>query len=419
MTSHVQRRIRMAALAGVAVLALTAAGAGNAAPTRQTAGTITVGLSTTLSGAIAQLGQGGLDGIQLAIDDLNAKGGLLGKRVDLVSADDGASPATGSSNVRSMILDKHIAALFGPVSSAVAAAELQLADQYKVPTFLHTSNDISLMTSHYTPYAFQVVPNTMMEPRAVASFLAAHVGSRQLRIATFAPDYSFGHSTVNNFLQALKDLGVNFELVDQEWPALGAPNIAPQLSSLISKKPELTFNVQYGGDLVNFTNQAAGYGFFKSTRIIAMYALDPLGSLRTRAPAGGIAYSRAPFWAIKSAGMPKFISEFKAKYHAWPDEWAILGYSAVQTWAFGVQKAKSLDADKVSQALAGATVPTVRGPIAIRACDHQAAVPEYVSTIASKPDPRTKFPLWSPVVFRSSPAKTMLTCAQSLALRQG
>jgi branched-chain amino acid transport system substrate-binding protein len=411
------RRIAGVALA-TAVLGLALVGASTAGQERQTKGFLNIGISTTLSGAIATLGQGGLQGVQLAAEDLNAAGGLLGKEVKVVSADDNATPATGAANVRSMILDKKISALFGPVSSAVAAAELQLTAQYKVPTFLHTSNDITLMTQRWTPYAFQVVPNTIMEPRAVAEYLAKKVGNRKLNVGTFSPDYVFGRNSVANFLQALKDLDVDHAVVGQQWPALGAPNIAPQLSALISSKPEVTFNIQFGGDLVNFTNQAAGYGFFKDTRMIGMYSLDPLKALGDAAPSGAIAFSRAPFWGYKNnPAMTAFVARFKKRFNSYPSEWAIMAYSAVQTWAAGVKKVKSLNADKVSTAIAGSTTPTIRGPLKIRSCDHQAEVPEFVGTIARTKDKTVGHKLWNPEVFVASPAKIMITCAESLARR--
>lgn len=419
MSFHRRRRLALLAVAVAVTSASVLAGAGTASEQRHFAGFVNVGISTTLSGTAASLGQGGLQGITLGVEDLNRRGGVLRKKINIVSADDNATPATGASNVRSMILDKKISALFGPVSSAVAAAELELTKQYKMPTFLHTSNDITLMTKRYTPYAFQLVPNTVMEPRSIAQYLKAKVKDRDLNVATFAPDYVFGRNTVANFLQALKDLGVNYHVVNQQWPALGAPNIAPQLSALISSHPELTFNVQFGGDLVNFTNQAAGYGFFKGTRIIGMYGLDVLKALGDQAPSLGIAFNRAPYWGFKSGEMKAFVQRFKKRFGNYPNEWAIIAYSSVQAWADAVTRAKSLNADKISAALAGATVKTIRGPIKIRACDHQAEVPEFVGTIARTADKTVGHKLWNPEIFVSSPAKTMITCTESLALRNG
>jgi branched-chain amino acid transport system substrate-binding protein len=417
MAVHSKARMRLVAAALAGVTALSIVAAGTAAQQQSQRGFLNVGISTSLSGTSATLGQGGLNGVVLAVEDLNRAGGLLGKDVKVVSADDNATPATGASNVRSMILDKKISALFGPVSSAVAAAELQLTAQYKIPTFLHTSNDVTLMTQRYTKYAYQVVPNTVMEPRAVASFLAAKVKDRKLNIGTFSPDYVFGRNSVSNFLKALTDLGVNYAVVEQQWPALGAPNIAPQLSALISSKPELTFNIQFGNDLINFTNQAAGYGFFKNTRIIGMYAVDALKALGDAAPSGGIAFARAPFWAYKNPEMKAFVAKYRKRFGGYPNEWAIMSYSAVQTWAAAVKKAKSLNGDRLARVLEGSTTPTIRGPIKIRACDHQAEVPEFVGTIAPSRDKTIGFKIWTPAIYVAPPSKIMLTCAESLALR--
>ena len=281
------RRPTQSLIIGVTALALAAAAcsSGNSSGSSGGGKTVTVGESTTLSGSIAELGQTGMQGVQLAVDDLNAKGGVLGKTIKVVSADDAAKPATGTANVRNMILNDKVSAIFGPVSSAVAAAEKTLAAQYKTPIFFHTSNDIGLMTTSFTKYAFQVVPNTTMEPRAVAAYLAKQAGGKQITVATFAPDYSFGHHTVEGFLAALKALNVDYKLVDQQFPPLGETNIAPYLSKLVAASPQYVFNVQFGGDLVTFTKQANGYGFFKKTTAIAMF--DFSGAERARRAGAG------------------------------------------------------------------------------------------------------------------------------------
>jgi branched-chain amino acid transport system substrate-binding protein len=360
-----------------------------------TGGTVTIGESTTLSGSIAELGQSGLDGVRFAADEINAKGGLLGKQIKVVSADDTAKPPVGSANVRNMITNDKVSALFGPVSSAVAAAEEAIAAQYKVPIFFHTSNDTNLMTKTFTKYGFQVVPNTLMEPRAVADYLAKKADGKQITVATFAPDYSFGHDSVAGFLAALDALHVNYKLVNQQFPPLGESNIAPYLSKLVAAAPQFVYNAQYGGDLVTFTKQAEGYGFFDKTTVIAMYDSPVLTALGASVPNGAIGFDRAPFWAMGQQ-IADFPQRFKTKYGDWPSEWAVLAYTAVQSWAYGVTKANSFDGDKVSDALSGATVPTIRGDVTFRSCDHQANVAEYVGVVSSKPDPTYNVPLWDP-----------------------
>jgi len=232
-----------------------------------------------------------------------------------------------------------------------------------------------------------------MEPNAVADFFAKQEEGKQITIATIAPDYSFGHDTVNGFIAALNRLHVSYKLVAQEFPPLTATNISSYLSAVVNANPDYVFNAQFGGDLVNFTQQAQSFGLFQKTKVIAMYDYDVLKALGSSVPAGSIGFDRAPFWAISQVA--PFVAEYKAKYGDYPSEWAIMGYTAVQAWAYAMQKAGNFEAAAVSQALTGASVPTIRGDITIRACDHQAEIPEYVGIIASQPDPTYGVRLYS------------------------
>ncbi|TAM89548.1 MAG: hypothetical protein EPN43_06855 [Jatrophihabitans sp.] len=417
----VKRRRVIAIAAATAILGGTASACSSSASGGSAGsggGSVTVGMSTSLSGSIAYLGQTGLQGVQLALADLNAKGGLLGKQVKLVSADDDIKPATGAANVRQMISSDHAVAIFGPVASSIASAEEPVAAQFKVPIFFHTSNDISLMTKTFTPYAFQNVPNTIMEPRAIADYLSKQIGSKQITIGIFAPDYSYGHDTVDGFLKALTDLHVDYKVVNQQFPALGATDISSNLSALINSHPDYVFNAQYGGDLVAFTKQAEQLGLFKDTKVISFYNWGVLRALKDQAPAGAIGYSRDAFWAIKAPGLDTFVANYQKKFNDYPSDWAILAYAAVQEWADGVTKARSFDADKVIKALPGATVSTIVGPMTIRACDHQAEVPEYIGTVSSTGEAQYGGAhLWDEPVFVAPFQDIALTCDQVKAMQ--
>ena len=406
------------ALLAVAGLSLSTAACSGSAAAGRSGSTVTIGESTTLSGSIASLGQTGVQGVRLAVADLNAHGGVLGKKIRLVTADDAATPATGVSNVRTMVDSDHASAIFGPVASSVAAAEEQFTSAQHVPTFFHTSNDIGLTTTGFSKYAFQTVPNTVMEPRAVADYLAKTFGGKQVRIATFAPNYSFGTDTVAAFVRALKDLHVNYRLVKQEFPPLGATSIGSYLAAIESAQPQFVFNAQFGGDLVTFTKQAQSYGLFAKTKVIAMYDYSVLRTLGSAAPTGAVGFDRAPFWAENTPAMRAFVTEFHAKYGDDPSEWAILGYASVQQWAWGADKAKSFSGDAVSAALSGAAAPTVLGRQRIRACDHQTELPEYVGQLSGKPDPAAGgVRLWRTPVFTAPFDKIADTCTQMRALR--
>ena len=382
-------------------------------------GSVTIGESTTLSGSIASLGQTGLQGVQLAAADINAAGGLLGKQVKVVSADDAATPATGVSNVRTMLEADHAVAMFGPVASSVAAAEEQVTNAQHIPIFFHTSNDIGLTTATYSKYVFQDVPNTVMEPRAAADYLAQQLEGKPVTIATFAPNYSFGRDTVTGFVQALKAEKVNYTLVKQEFPPLGATDISSYLAAIEAAHPQYVFNAQYGGDLVAFTKQAASYGLFAKTKVIAMYDYSVLQTLGSAAPAGAIGFDRAPYWTYDTSTMNDFVAKFRAKYGDAPSEWAILGYAAVQQWAWAVHKSGSFSGDAVSAALSGASVPTILGDQQIRSCDHQTELSEYVGALSAKPASSTDpTHLWTSPAFEAPFDQIAYSCAQMQALQK-
>ena len=410
MTKTSRNHLRSLALAGIAAGALAVASPAMAA------GTVTVGISTSLSGSIAELGQTSARGVEMAADAINASGGLLGKKIKVVTADDNTSPATGTSNIRHMILSDHAKAIFGPVSSAVGAAEETVAGQYKVPMVALASNDVKMTTSNFNKYFFQVVPNTVMEPRAIAQYLAARVGNKPITISTITPNYSFGRDTVSAFLKALKEDGVKYTIKAQETPQLGATQYTSYIAALLAAHAQYTFIGEYGGDLITFTKQAEGFGFFKHTHALAGYDRAELKALPGKVPAGTIAWDRAPFWAMKGPGMQKFINDYHAKYHEWPAAWAILGYTAVQSWAEGVKKADSFNGTKVEEALSGATVHTIRGPITLRACDHQGDVGDYVGIVTAKVNPKYGYQIYKDT--EEVPAsKIILTCKEATAMQ--
>lgn len=367
--------------------------------------TVTVAAITSLTSSIADLGVPGYDAEQLAINQINAKGGLLGDQIKLIKFDDAAQPNLGAQYANTAILKDHVSAIFGPVSSAVAAAIEPIAAQNHTLVFFHTSNDISLTTTGFTKYAFQVTPNTDMESTAIALLFKQKGWTR---IATISPNYSYGRDTISNFLKMLKKLGVHYTLVNQQWPQLGTTDYSSYISTILSDHPQAVFSPVFGGDLVAFAKQGMQFGMFSKTNFVSM--LDPtvLEALGSQAPIGAWGYSRAPFFAINTPDMTNFINSYKQAYNQYPDAWAILAYTAVQTWAYGVQQANSFDPDKVANALSGATVPTVRGDIKIDANTHQAEVGEWAGQVYKSS--QYPFAIWNHIVY-FSPSQIMGTGA--------
>lgn len=380
---------------------------------KQFTGSVTIGVPTVLTGPFAGFGQGADQGIKDAVAQLNANGGLLGKKVNPVFEDDGAKVPAALTNSRGMVVQDHAVALFGGSTSSTAAAEAGVAGQYKVPLMLWGGNDISLTTKDFNQYLFQLEPSTYMEPLAFAQYMSKLSLTKYYFIS---PNYSFGHDDVNSFTAAMKKLGVKLDTTGTSYVQLFLNNYNSYISAALATHPQAIFLGIFSGDEITFIKQAETYGLFKNVKVAGPTGTDVLLALKSGTPAGMILNDRAPFFGIKDPAAMTYANTYHAKYGSWPSEWALLGYSSIQTWAQGVKTAGTFDGTKVSKALSGATVNTVRGSFKIRGCDHQAVVPDYFGTVASKVNPKYGFPKLNNI-FVSNPQQTLMPCSEAQALQ--
>ncbi len=362
----------------------TGGGAATAAAATTTKGTVKVGLATSLSGSIASYGQAGLNAIQLAVDDTNAKGGVNGYKIELDQADDTAKPDVGAEAARRMILEDKVVALFGAVSSAVCLAESPIVKQYKVPFITFTCNDFNLTTTKYQPYIASVVPNTFMEGNAIAAALAADPKYKTYYI--LAPDYSFGHTEADAFKARLASQNPNAKIVGEDYPKLGSTDYTSYITKILSAKPDVVYSNIYSGDLVTFVKQAAPYDFFNKVTFSTLTSTDDLQTLGDAFPVNLLGYARAPFYAIDTPENKDFVKRFRDRFSKYPSEWAIMGYDAFNLWANAAKAAGSFDTDKVMDKIVGQPFKGLRGTFTIRSVDHQADVAEWVGVTTKSGD---------------------------------
>jgi branched-chain amino acid transport system substrate-binding protein len=339
---------------------------------------IKIGMATTLSGPVAIFGEANKKGAQMAVDELNKGGGVLRRQVELVVRDDMARPEEGAKIARDLIIGEGIKALLGPVSSAVALAITTVSAERKVPFIIHTSNTEALTVEKFQKYLVSVVPNTGMEARAQAVDLAT---APYTRWATIAPDYEFGQRQTATFVETLKKLKADVQIVKQQWPKLGESDFQPFITTLLSANPQAVYSPLFAGDLVTFTRQASTLGFFDRVFFTALYETDALRKLGTEVDLSGIrAYSRCPF-TIDTPQMGAFVRAYKSRFGDVPSDWACMAYDAVKLWAAVVGKVGSLDPDAFARTVEGFTFRSLRGETSIRAIDHQAAVGSYIGRL--------------------------------------
>src|SRR6266478_6239059 len=330
-------------------------------------GTKKVGYSAPLTGQSALYGHAVSQALNLAADDINAKGGVNGYKIEMDIQDDGTTVPQAVSNTKSMILQDNVVALMGSVTSAQCLAESPIAKQNKIITIDATCNSwqLTMESDVVNPYWVSIVPNTYMEGTA-AGRLAAGLGVNKIFIVS--PKYLFGISETNAFVAALKKANASVQIVNDPstWyvPFPTNPRWDSTINAIQADKPDLVYSHIFAADQINFVKQALAVDpqFFVKYPMTTLVSVDELNTLGSQYPLGMHAYMRAPFFALQNNNprLTDFITRYRAKYNGeYPSDWVV-------------------------KQISGHTFDSLRGyKITIRPDELQANVGETVGTTAS------------------------------------
>ena len=359
-----------------------------------------LGVNLAITGTGALYCKDGVDAIKLAVEEINAKGGFLGKHsVELFIRDTHTKPDVAVREAKDLILREKVRAILGTYSSACAVAIKPVAQEYKVLHIPAISNSENITKVNFSPYTYQVVPNSYMQAKAVVlgvAELAKKKGWKEY--ITIASDYEWGRSTQNNTVALLKQLAPELKLKKEFWPRLGETQYTSYITAIMGQKPDFVIGSVASKDNIAWMKQAKAYGFFEKIpypgSLISVSELIVQSKSLTR---GLVGLCRAPFFVhLDVPMMANFVDNFKAKYGRYPSDWAVMEYDAVQVLKQGIEKAGSIDTDKVKDALKGATVDTTRGQLHFRMIDNQLSCSSYIGVVAD--DPKYPFPIYHDLV---------------------
>ena len=370
---------------------------------------IKVGFPIILSGPGALFGEPALKGAQMFVEEINAKGGVLGRRIELLPRDTKGNADEAVRVARELVLKENVDFLVGTLTSAEGPAVSVVAKENKI-VFIAAIPKTDQLTApdKLHPYVFRVAANTTTEGRAAAEIVAKWPVSR---VATMSPDYAYGQDATKSFVAHLRKIKPSVEIVDQQWPKLGETDYTPFINAQLAKKPDAVFSSLWGGHFVTFAKQAKPLGYFDSIKFNFM-GVGEAGSPESTKSAGndypvgiwGNSYD-AFYWEGAPAGHKDYTARL-AKYlkDERPSSWPIQGYIAMQFLTEAIAKAKSTESDKVSAALKGLTVMTPTGSMTIRAKDHNANRGQlYGKTVM---DPKYPFAIMKPMTY-VDPAEMM------------
>lgn len=385
-----RRLVPWAAFATMALVVAAACGGTTTTSTTTTfKGMKKVGISTALTGQSTLYGQSISQGLQVAQDDINAKGGVNGYKVEMDIQDDGTAVDKAVANTKNLILQDNVVALIGPVTSAQCQATSPISKQNKVLFIAATCNSYQLTTEPdlINPDYVSVVPNTYMEGTA-AGHVVAKLGAKKIFIVS--PKYNFGTSETDAFVATLKKLAPDAKIVNppSTWyvPFPTNPVWASTINAIQSDKPDLVYSNIFASDQINFIKQATQVDpqFFQTYPMTTLSSLDEFKTLATSYPNGMHLYMRAPFFALGNPKLDAFVQQYQKRFNAYPSDWAIMDYDALQTWAQAANAAKSFDTDQVLKQIVGHSFQSLRGySFTIRAGDQQANVGETIGTTTS------------------------------------
>ena len=322
------------------------------------------------------------NGWNLALDEINAAGGINGNKLEVVSRDDNGNPGDTVRVAQELVAREQVKLLFGGYLSNTGLALADFAKQRRIFFLAAEPLTDKIVWQDGNKYTYRLRPSTYMQ---VAMLVPEAAKLRKKRWALVYPNYEYGQSAVATFKRLLKAAQPDVEFVAEQATPLGNVDAGAVTQALADAKPDAIFNVLFSADLGKFVREGNTRGLFKDRAVVSLLTgepdyLDPLGA---EAPAGWIV-TGYPWYSIDTAANRKFVDAYQAKYHDYPRLGSVVGYSALMSIAAGIKKAGSADTDKLAAAFKGLAVDTPFGPITYRAQDNQSTMGAYVGKTALK-----------------------------------
>lgn len=322
------------------------------------------------------------NGWELAVEEINTAGGVLGQKLEVISRDDAGKPADAVKIAEELVSRDDVVMLAGTFFSHIGLAVTDFAAQKKVMFVAAEPLSDALTWAKGNRYTFRLRPNTTMQAAMLAEE-AAKLGKK--RWATIAPNYKYGQDAVAAFKAELLKRQPDVEFVAEQWPPLFKIDAGAEAQALANAKPDAIYNVTFGGDLAKFVREGKLRNLFVGREVVSLLSGEPeyLDALKDEAPSGWIV-TGYPWYAINTPEHRAFVNAYRAKFNDYPRLGSVVGYNTFKAIAAIIQKAGSTDTDKMIAAAEGITVESPTGPFTFRAIDHQATMGAYVGRTALK-----------------------------------
>src|SRR4051794_20612136 len=309
-------------------------------------------------------------GWELAVEQINAKGGVLGKKLEVISRDDGATPGDAVRVAQELVTREGVNIIAGTFFSHIGLAVTEFAGKEKVFFLAAEPLTDKITWQNGNKYTFRLRASTYMQ---VAMLMPAAIAAKKKRWALVYHNFEFGQSAATWFKEMLKKAQPDVEFVTEQAPPLGKVDAGAVVQAVDDAKPDAIFNALFGPDLAKLVREGTTRGSFKNRPVVSLLSGEPeyLDPLKDETPVGWVV-TGYPWDKIKTPEHTAFVNAYQKKYNDYPRLGSVVGYVTIKSIAAGIAKAKSTDTEKLVEAFKGLEVDSPFGKFQYRGSDHQA-----------------------------------------------
>lgn len=340
---------------------------------------IVIGQIVELSGPLSANGSETGRASQVIVNQLNAKGGILGRPLRLIVRDSKSTANEAVRQARDLLFTENVDFLMHSISSAECIGVAGVATQAKKILFSNCGHD-DLTGKAGGKYIFRI-PNitARMQALAAAEYILNTLKPKGRRFYTIAQDFAFPRGSVDAFKTYMKQKLPDVQFIGENWPKMGEASYASFITALIEAKPDVVF---YSfGVALPFFQQAAAYELSKRYPLMGAYwgGSDEIQRMTKETLPYGTLMGGYPWYAIEGAENEQFVKDYRAAANgAPPFTPAYFQHITMHALRLGIEKARSTESDAVVAALEGMTYDSILGRVTIRTFDHQGTTPYWI-----------------------------------------
>ena len=335
---------------------------------------IVIGNVTALSGSYASIGEMERDGLDMAADEINKAGGVLGRQIKIIHEDSEVSPSVATRKLERLILEHKVDFCAGAIASSVTLAMMEIAKKYKKIMLVPISESAKITGENKNRYTFRFCANALLTSTALTSWMVKSLGPKVYMLNV---DYAWGRSTSEQYSKLVTENGG--QIIGTTFFPLGTKDFAPYFGKILAAKPDVLFITAAGNDAISVVTQAEQYGLKSQMKICGVGSLIAVNVLKSMgAAANGIISADYYSWTIDTPINQEWVGRYDERFKTKPSKYSDAAYETMLMLAQAIKQAGSTETEKMIPALEQLTFDGPQGPKFMNPENHQVQLNIYM-----------------------------------------